>query len=57
MRREEEGFAVACTIFIDVFYFVFMMRGFVGNLFEDDGIGERGFYAQRNIISKGNCVL
>ena len=57
MRREEEGFAVACTIFIDVFYFVFMMRGFVGNLLEDDGIGCKGFYAQRNIISKGNCVL
>ena len=57
MRREEEGFAVACTIFIDVFYFVFMMRGFVGNMSEDDGIGDRGFYAQRNIMSKGNCVL
>lgn len=57
MRREEEGFAVACTIFIVVFYFVFMMRGFVGNLFEDDGIGDRGLFAQRNIMSKGNCVL
>lgn len=57
MRREEEGFAVACTIFIDVFYFVFMMRGFVGNMFEDDGIEDRKFYAQRKKMSKGNCVL
>lgn len=34
-----------------------MLRGFVGNMSEDDGIGERGFYAQRKKMNKENCVL
>lgn len=54
-RRRKEGFAVACVLFFDVFYFVFMMRGFVGNMFED-GVGDRGVYAQKKGFSKGNCV-